>query len=148
MRLTSWIFASVFFFISVFPADAASIGVNFRRESGEQNMAASESAGVVPQLNWNNSDGAGDVDGSDLSRWKSGFGAPLPTHMQGDADSDGDADGADFLTWQREFGSGLPVAAAAAGVPEPASLYLQIFAIIAWYLRRVRFGALRRLGVR
>jgi hypothetical protein len=40
------------------PAGAASIGVNFRRGSGEQNMTATESAGVVPQMNWNNSDGA------------------------------------------------------------------------------------------
>ncbi len=39
-------------------ARAASVGINFRRSSGEQNMAASESAGVVPQINWNNSDGA------------------------------------------------------------------------------------------
>jgi hypothetical protein len=38
-------------------ANAASVGVNFRRGSGEQNMAASESAGVVPQMNWNSSDG-------------------------------------------------------------------------------------------
>jgi hypothetical protein len=34
--------------------DAASIGLNFRRQ---ENMAPTESAGVVPQVNWNNSDG-------------------------------------------------------------------------------------------
>jgi hypothetical protein len=39
-------------------ASADSIGINFRRGSGEQNMAPSESAGVVPQVNWNNTDGA------------------------------------------------------------------------------------------
>jgi hypothetical protein len=46
--------------ISVIPADAASVGVNFRRGAPnfEQDMAATESAGVVPQMNWNNSDGA------------------------------------------------------------------------------------------
>jgi hypothetical protein len=43
--------------ISVLPAGAESIGINFRRGSGEQNMAASESAGVAPQMNWNNADG-------------------------------------------------------------------------------------------
>jgi hypothetical protein len=41
-------------------AHAAGVGINFRRQtSGEQNMAASESAGVVPQTNWNNTDAAG-----------------------------------------------------------------------------------------
>jgi hypothetical protein len=49
----------------VFPvaADAASIGLNFRRGSGQENMAATESAGVLPQMNWNNSDGAASGNG-------------------------------------------------------------------------------------
>ena len=39
-------------------ADAASIGINFRRLTGEQNMAPTEAAGVVPSMNWNNTDGS------------------------------------------------------------------------------------------
>ena len=44
-----------------------------------------------------------------------------------DADGDGDSDGADFLTWQRQLGAGGPVAAA--GIPEPATVELALFAI-------------------
>lgn len=57
MRRTSWIFACALLLICVVSADAASVGVNFRRGSGQENMDPSESAGVVPQTNWNNSDG-------------------------------------------------------------------------------------------
>jgi hypothetical protein len=58
MRRTSWVLACAFVLVAELPADAASIGVNFRRGSGEQNMEGSESAGVVPQFAWNNTDGA------------------------------------------------------------------------------------------
>ena len=50
--------------ICVVAADAASIGVNFRREAGQENMDPSESAGVVPQTSWNNSDGLATGDSS------------------------------------------------------------------------------------
>ena len=58
MRHTSWISAcAIALIFSVSAADAASIGLNFRRGSGEQDMAPTESAGVVPQMSWNNTDG-------------------------------------------------------------------------------------------
>jgi hypothetical protein len=55
MRLTFLVVACAFFLIPV-PAYSASIGLNFQRSSGEQHMAASEFAGVVPQVFWNNTD--------------------------------------------------------------------------------------------
>jgi hypothetical protein len=58
MRHTSWILTCAAVLLSVIPASAASIGVNFRRGSGEQNMEGPETAGVVPQFAWNNTDGA------------------------------------------------------------------------------------------
>jgi hypothetical protein len=63
----------------------------------------------------------GDIDGVDLTKWKTGFGTNgTATHVQGDADQDLDVDGADFLTWQRQLGPAA-VAAASVGVPEPAT---------------------------
>jgi hypothetical protein len=96
-----------------------------------------ETDGSVPP-NWSWSadfDEDGDVDGSDLARWKSGFGAPSPAHMQGDADSDGDADGSDFLAWQRQLGSAGSVAGAAT-VPEPATLLLIVSGVLAMLFQR------------
>ena len=59
MKNTSWVLACAFVSLCAATADAASVGINFRRggPNFEQNMAASESAGVVAQTNWNNSDG-------------------------------------------------------------------------------------------
>ena len=65
----------------------------------------------------------GDVDGNDLTRWRSNFGTGT-THTQGDADADGHADGNDFLVWQRQLGSGSTEIASAAAVPEPDTLAL------------------------
>jgi hypothetical protein len=62
-------------------------------------------------------DDDGDVDGVDLAQWKDDFGV----NDDSDADLDGDTDGADFLIWQQNW-TGAPVAAAAAAVPEPATL--------------------------
>ena len=54
----------------------------------------------------------GDVDGDDLTTWKTGFGiASGANSTQGDTDLDGDVDGADFLAWQRNFGSGTAILA-------------------------------------
>jgi len=77
----------------------------------------------------------GDVDGADLARWKTGFGAGS-THMQGNADGDLDVDGADFLTWQRQLGSGAATVAVTAAVPEPATLLLLVSAALAMSFRR------------
>jgi hypothetical protein len=57
MRHTLRVFVCALALSAAVVANAASVGVNFRRSTGEQNMAASESAGVVAQTNWNNSDG-------------------------------------------------------------------------------------------
>ena len=63
-------------------------------------------------------DGDGDVDGDDLTDWKTSFGPGGGA----DADGDGDSDGADFLTWQRELSPASVVASGA--VPEPAAWML------------------------
>lgn len=58
MRYTSKLLACVLTLSVAAAASAASIGVNFRRGAGQENMDPSESAGVTPQMNWNNTDGA------------------------------------------------------------------------------------------
>jgi hypothetical protein len=57
------------------------------------------------------------VDSVDLAQWKGDYGA----NADSDTNGDGVTDGADFLIWQRNLGA-TSVSAAAAGVPEPASL--------------------------
>jgi hypothetical protein len=65
----------------------------------------------------------GDVDGTDLTAWRGGFGTGT-TKAQGDADADGDVDGSDFLTWQQQVGTTPPATAAAGAIPEPGSFAL------------------------
>ena len=58
MKHKSRVLASAVTLALAAAAGADSIGINFRRTtSGQQNMAPTESAGVVPQFNWNNTDG-------------------------------------------------------------------------------------------
>ncbi len=65
-------------------------------------------------------DGNGKVDADDLTHptlgWQARFGNGL--------------DGADFLTWQREIGSGAGSLASTHSVPEPASLWLALMALV------------------
>ncbi|MBX3427911.1 MAG: hypothetical protein KF688_19685 [Pirellulales bacterium] len=78
-----------------------------------------------------NNDGI--VDGSDLPRWKSGFGTAVHAQFaQGDATGDRRVDGADFLVWQRNA-SGATLALNATPVCEPASLGLLLLA--SWPMR-------------
>jgi hypothetical protein len=61
------------------------------------------------------------VDGQDLARWRSRFGAASGASARsGDTDGDADVDGADFLAWQREVGFGVSIAT----VPEPSTTAL------------------------
>jgi hypothetical protein len=71
----------------------------------------------------------GQIDGADLSLWRTGYGTTSAVHGQGDADFDRDVDGADFLIWQRQLHTNLIVAA----VPEPssASMLVLSFAVTA-----------------
>ncbi len=83
----------------------------------------------------------GQVNGADLALWRTGFGTPTAaTHMQGDANADGAVDGDDLLVWQRQLGLGSPATAAAAAVPEPASLAMLCMGLLA-VLRRPRMTA-------
>lgn len=84
-------------------------------------------------------DGDTDVDGDDLARWTTNFGAgPGATKAQGDADTDGDVDGADFLQWQREV-TGNPIAApTSTPIPEPGAQMLVLAAILAAAVDRLR----------
>jgi hypothetical protein len=66
-------------------------------------------------------DGNGTVNGADLTRWRTNFGATgAPTVAQGNADADGDVDGSDFLVWQRN--AGVAAVSVSAAIPEPATL--------------------------
>jgi GH35 family endo-1,4-beta-xylanase len=80
-------------------------------------------------------DDDGDVDGDDLTAWKTA----IETGSGGDTDGDGDADGADFLAWQRQLGmvESTPLAiAAAAVVPEPRGLLSFIAGLTAVVIAR------------
>ena len=68
----------------------------------------------------------GEVDGDDLTRWRTNFGAGT-THLQGDADGDLDVDGRDFLVWQSQLGSATSIATTAP-LPEPGALALMLVA--------------------
>ena len=85
---------------------------------------------TVPQSADFNLDGR--VDELDLARWRESFGID----DLADANGDGVTDGADFLVWQRQFNAATP--AAAAGVPEPASLLLLTAAAVCVAPRRHR----------
>jgi hypothetical protein len=88
-----------------------------------------------------------DVDGADLSLWKSSFGA-AGSNLAADEDRNRYVDGADFLAWQRSLGSGTPLVVA----PEPSAAMLAAIATsfltshtIDWRRRRaVRIASLRR----
>lgn len=94
-----------------------------------------------------NFDGDDDVDGADLTRWRTNFGAgPSATKAQGDADLDGDVDGADFLVWQREVTGPLSSVATVQPVLEPTSGLLTLAAATAAAAsrRRAIASAVRR----
>lgn len=86
----------------------------------------------------------GDVDYQDLMAWESGYGGTPATHMTGDADFSATADGFDFLAWQRQFdgGDGAPLAASTR-VPEPSSLLLAAFGILAISMRHTQGYSIR-----
>jgi hypothetical protein len=56
---------------------------------------------TVPTRTPGDFDSDGDVDGADVSQWKSDF---SPVNFNSDADGDGDSDGNDFLAWQNNVG--------------------------------------------
>lgn len=79
-------------------------------------------------------DNDGDVDGADFLTWQRGF-LSGSTHAEGDADGDGDVDEVDLGIWQGEFGASSVVAASTSGtasVPEPSSLALVAFGLLAF----------------
>jgi hypothetical protein len=85
----------------------------------------------------------GRVDGLDLARLRSRFGAASGASARsGDADGDADVDGADFLAWQREVGFGV----SAAAVPEPSApaLLFPTSVLLILVVRRDRVGIPRR----
>ena len=88
--------------------------------------------------------GNGMVDGDDLAKWKTDFGVGAGS----DANGDNATDGADFLIWQRQYGQGATIAAAAS-IPEPASLMLLSTASIAIVVasRRRRVTVSRGCGL-
>jgi hypothetical protein len=95
----------------------------------QQQTANSFSISLVGTLLAADFDEDGDVDGDDLTRWRSGFGTSS-LHAQGNADGDSDVDGNDFLVWQRSLGwRTSPLPASSTPVPEPTSCLLLAAAI-------------------
>jgi hypothetical protein len=105
---------------------------------GERNTTTSFTLKTVLMPAAADFDEDGDVDATDLTRWRGGFGVTgAATHLQGDSDGDLDVDGRDFLTWQRQLG-GPAVYAWAISVPEPttAILFLAGCAVARTFIRR------------
>jgi hypothetical protein len=75
-----------------------------------------DAARIAPLLNAD-FDENGSVGGSDLVKWKAGFGGvgEAALHILGNANGDGFVDGADLLGWRRQLGILGGAAAAAAG---------------------------------
>jgi hypothetical protein len=104
--------------------------------SGGVLFAASATAGPDADFDFD-----GDVDGDDLGIWQAGYGLP-GSQGNGDADGNGQINGRDFLAWQRQYTGPLALAASAVtAVPEPSSLWLAGFGLVACG-RRLR-GKLR-----
>lgn len=87
-----------------------------------------------------NSDGA--VDGSDLELWQTGVrqANTSPALIDGDANADGHIDGQDFLMWQlgKHSSEIAMLQAASHGIPEPATVILLYFSLIAQISYRSR----------
>ncbi len=79
----------------------------------------------------------GDVNGDDFLIWQANFGLAdpwgRPVIEYCDADRDGDIDGNDFLIWQSEVDTSSNSASIA--VPEPATLVLVAFSLLAGLAR-------------
>ncbi len=75
-------------------------------------------------------DGDGNVDGDDLTIWKTNFGQAT-TQPFGDANGDGVTDGGDFFLWQQQLG--MSVSGSLTSVPEPASWCLLLMALTGYY---------------
>ncbi|MCH8840092.1 MAG: PEP-CTERM sorting domain-containing protein, partial [Planctomycetes bacterium] len=56
-------------------------------------------------------------------------------HGDGDADGDGDVDGEDLVFWKGQYGFPVPLSTILA-VPEPPSLCLLLWGLLAFYGRR------------
>jgi hypothetical protein len=92
---------------------------NFAGATGSVNLG-----GATPIVGDFTGDGV--VNGADLTRWRTHFGAAgSATVSQGNADADGDVDGQDFLIWQRRVGATSIVA-----VPEPTAVSLAFVASV------------------
>jgi hypothetical protein len=73
------------------------------------------------------------VNSADLGIWKGAF----ELDVLGDADGDLDTDGNDFLIWQQQLGPTI----VAAGVPEPATLWLAACGVAGAAVRRRTFAS-------
>jgi hypothetical protein len=83
-------------------------------------------------------DGNGQVNATDLSRWKTGFGtSDIATYLVGDADGDKDVDGSDFLAWQQQLGTNIAgELTSVTPTPEPESLLMALAGGLAMFARR------------
>ena len=83
----------------------------------------------------------GVVDTADYVVWRKTLGQAVAFLSGADGNGTGAVDNGDYSCWRANFGvmaGGGPSAAMNAGVPEPATLALLIFAAMGWCLRRSR----------
>jgi hypothetical protein len=134
-------------FATLVPRDAQFLAMEVNARAGGAVMTPTTFGGLnvaylLPPPNFLAADfnHDGNVDASDLSAWKTGFGKTgNAVRTDGDADGDQDVDGADFLAWQRQLGQ-LPTSIpGAASVPEPTANVVclgLIFSIVIFSQRR------------
>ncbi len=79
----------------------------------------------------------GQVDAADYSKWRDALGSS--TQLSYDGNANGIVDEADYAVWKNNFGAVLGSgsgSASATGVPEPSTLFLMAFAILALFFYR------------
>ncbi|MDZ4658128.1 MAG: hypothetical protein SH868_11175 [Bythopirellula sp.] len=86
---------------------------------------------IAPQLP-GDYDFDGDVDGNDFLKWQRAYGT---SDSMADGDDSGTVGPEDLVIWQDHYGETAPLTAASVAVPEPGSLLLTVFGLLAAFVR-------------
>jgi hypothetical protein len=77
----------------------------------------------------------GDIDAADYTMWRDQVGGPVPPGTGADGNGDGFIGQPDYLLWKANFGGSTANGSQGSPVPEPATLFLALFALASLSLR-------------
>jgi hypothetical protein len=80
--------------------------------------------------------GDGETNAADYTVWRNSIGQSIPKGFGADGNHDGKVDQLDFNVWSEHYGWSAPQSAGSFNVPEPCTLGLLTFALIAASLHR------------